>query len=379
MGSPGMTRGGGRTLGHSPGTCARTSGPRRGRFEGILGHIGQLAWLFAVALGAATCSAQAEPRTCLVHADCDSGTCRPDGTCAPAQAPDGGADISARWQGDATRSGAPDTAAGGDATTPDGHVGGPDAGAGTGSDTGGATPDAAPSGSCKPNHDGTITAAEAPYGPNLAARFRVASNATVDLKGTALAGGQRAWDLSAKLTGDQDVLVKTLPLDGQWFASYFKGASYVAPMEAAGDLLGVFEVTSDALLLRGVASKDGGLFATRLAYDPPIALLAFPLKPGAKWQVKASVSGLAKGVIAAYSENYESEVDASGTVKTPYGTFPTLRVRTVMKRQIALLSTTVRSFLFATECFGTVAAVRAKDDEPQAEFTQAAELRRLTP
>ncbi len=328
----------------------------------------------SVVVGVA-CGAETAIASCNVNADCASSICQSNGTCAPASVADAAdGSFPTRWQtGDGAASGQDGAvASGSDGSGSAADTSLPTADVGV-SDTGGQA------GACKPNHDGTITASEAPYGPNLAATFRVAENTAVDLKGEIVAGGQRVWDFSGKMTGDQDVLVKTLPVKDLWFSSYYPGASYAAPMAPSGDLLGVFEANGKALLLRGVVSKDNSLFATRLVYDPPVPLLAFPLKIGAKWQVKASVSGLAKGVIVIYSESYGSEVDASGTVKTPFGDFPALRVRTLLTRQIGLLTTTVRSFLFATECFGTVAAARSKDGETSDEFETASELRRLTP
>ena len=43
------------------------------------------------------------------------------------------------------------------------------------------------------------------------------------------------------------------------------------------------------------------------------------------------------------------------------------------------LVTTARTFLFASECYGTVATIVSQDNEAADEFTAAVELKRLTP
>jgi hypothetical protein len=278
-------------------------------------------------------------RACAAHAECASGLCRPDGTCAPDHE-DGG-------PGD----GAPAADAG---------VDGP----------------AAP---CAPDHDGSITRAEFPLGPGLGATFRIATDADVDLVGTPIAGGGRRWDLSGTLAGDRDAEVATLPVDGAWWAPAFPAATHAARLADGEELLGVFRATDAALLLLGVVSPEGGFARTELAYDPPVTVLSFPLAPGKTWSTDAGVSGLALGWAAAYRELYESEVDAAGELVTPFGAFPVLRVRVRLARTVGIQTTTVRTFAFAAECFGGVATVVSGENEPAVEFTRAAEARRLAP
>ena len=56
-----------------------------------------------------------------------------------------------------------------------------------------------------------------------------------------------------------------------------------------------------------------------------------------------------------------------------------LRVRVTLVRTVGVIPTTTRSFLFVSECFGTVASITSGDGESRAEFTRAAEVRRLAP
>ncbi|MBI5479648.1 MAG: hypothetical protein HY906_12365, partial [Deltaproteobacteria bacterium] len=231
---------------------------------------------------------------------------------------------------------------------------------------------------CSPDDDGVITRAEMPLKAGLHATFRVATDAVVDTAGTPQGSGRR-WDLTAALDGDHALLSETRPLAGTWFAGKFGGATYAARLSDGNDLLGVFEVTADALLLRGVVSPDDGLTRTELTYDPPVTVLAFPLQSDATFSTTSIVSGLASGLWSAYGEKYESQVDAEGELRTPFGDFHVLRVRTVLTRTVAMIPTVSRTFAFVTDCFGTVATVRSRDNETAVEFTQAAEVWRLSP
>jgi hypothetical protein len=292
---------------------------------------------------------------CSAGADCASGACH-DGRCLPATGGSAGA--------------------GGSAGEAGAGAGGAGAAAGAG---GGGAVSGSGGGFCQPNQDGTITREEVPLQAGLKANFRVAQNASVDTLGVKNADGSRSWDLSGPLAGDHLQLVETQPLAGSWFASKFPGASYAARLSDSQSLLGVFEITSAALLLKGVVSPEDGLQKTELVYDPAVTVLAFPLEEGKTWQTTSTVSGFAQGVLASYTEKYDYAVDAHGELKTPFGSFQVLRTRVVLTRTIGLITTTLRTFLFSAECFGTVASIVSQDNEPNTEFSKASELRRLAP
>ena len=82
-----------------------------------------------------------------------------------------------------------------------------------------------------------------------------------------------------------------------------------------------------------------------------------------------------------YTEQYVSRVDQVGTMTTPYGAFPVLRVahRSDPHRGRRRVLATSRTFAWIAECFGTVATIASQDFETGAEFTDAAEVRRLAP
>ena len=189
----------------------------------------------------------------------------------------------------------------------------------------------------------------------------------------------RIWDLSVGLAGDHLALVETQKLDDKWFASTFPNATYASRLSDSSDLLGVFEVGAASLTLRGVVSPADGLTKTELSYSPPVVVLDFPLTEGKSWSTTSNVTGVAQGVTVLYTESYDSHIDAHGQLLTPYGTFDVLRTRVVLTRQVGIITTVVRSFLFTTECFGTVATMVANDNEPSAEISTAAEVVRLSP
>lgn len=301
----------------------------------------KLGWLLGWSLGAvvlaAACSSS-DPGVCNAPSDCASNFCRADHTCAPVDDTDAST----------TPDGAPQ---------PDGSIAG-----------------------CIPNHDGTLTRDELVMAAGQTATFRVATNvATIDTAGTQGAGGARTWTYVAAVTGDADLHVTLLAPAGTWWLATFPTASYATQLSASSTLLGVMRLDASGLALIGVVSPEGGVTRTELTYDPAVPILPTPLAPSAAWSVTSTVSGLASGVIANYSERYVSRVDAVGTLVAPYGSFPVRRVAVDLTRTGIGLYTTRRTFAFVSECYGTVATIVSQDYETGAEFTRAAELWRLTP
>ncbi len=291
--------------------------------------------------------------TCRVGADCPSRVCMTDGTCATTR--------------DAGAVDAPLTPS--DASEPDAWVETEDTGVVV---DGGSLV-------CAPNHDGIVSRAEVPLRAGLRANFRIAQNTTVSTAGTT-SGGARTWDYSGSYTGDHDELVELLAPGGNWWAAEFPAATHAARVAAGSDNLGVFQITDDALLLLGVVSPAAGLTQTLLRYDPPVRVLAFPLASGNTFTTTSAVSGQALGIIASYTEEYTSVVDAAGTLITPFGATDALRVRTEMTRTSGFVTlTSQRQFTFVAECFGIAAIVVSGALETQVEFTTATEIRRLAP
>lgn len=321
--------------------------------------------LVSIALAAlAACSIYTPPR-CVSGSDCASGVCNIDGSCG-----DGST------TGSSTTTGSSSTGTGGTGT------GGGSTTTGTGGTTT-STTGAGGSETCSPNDDGVITRAEVPLAAGLHATFKTATNATVDTAGKAQPDGSKLWDLDVALPGDHASLIETQAIDGQWFAADFPGATYASRLSDTADLLGVFEITPSALLLRGVVSpvKDP-ISGTELTYATPIKILDFPIQADKTWTTTSGISGTASGVtcIAAFcTETYKNKIDQQGTLKTPFATFKVQRLRVDLTRNIGGLVTTLHSYFFVTECFGIVGKMISKDYEPNDEFTTAAEVTRLSP
>ncbi|MBI4815124.1 MAG: hypothetical protein HY791_02625 [Deltaproteobacteria bacterium] len=228
---------------------------------------------------------------------------------------------------------------------------------------------------CTPNHDGVLLSVEIPRRAGLSANFRAATGASVSLVGTGT-GTDRHWDLSGMLANDRDLVLATTPVEGAWYASEFPEATYVARLSITEELLGVFSSTDTELLLLGVVSRDGGAVRTELHYDPPVTLLKFPFQEGDTWSTDSTVSGVALGFITTYLESYTQRVEGRGTLATPYGEFPVVRILTLLERSIPVAAI-IRQAGFFAECFGAVATVVSENFETEDEFEQAAEVRRL--
>jgi hypothetical protein len=234
---------------------------------------------------------------------------------------------------------------------------------------------------CASGDAGVLTHDDVPLAAGLSATFRIATNETIDTAGTDNGDGTKTWDFSGALASDQNQIVSTLSPTGTWWASSFATATYATTLSSTATTLGVFNYGANALTLVGVVSPTSdGFTETKLTYATPIPILDFPLHNGQTWTTTSTVSGTLSGVASFYTEEYDSSVDAIGTVKTPYGSFAALRVNTLLTQ--ASVSKT-RTYAWVTGCFGTVAkatsATTTTGTAPGENFTQAAELERLAP
>lgn len=229
---------------------------------------------------------------------------------------------------------------------------------------------------CRRNRDGVISRDELPLQAGLAATFAVASGVSFDTAGTDV-DGKTVWDLTTEFDGERRELVELTDPAGTWWETTFPDADYYTPLSGQSDLLGVFQITDEALLLLGVVSPEDGLTKTELTYEPAVPVLRVPLQTGDEWEVDSTVSGFYNGVYSLYSERYVFRADETGEVRTPFANFDVVRVRSTLDREVGLLATTIRSFAFVTECFGTIATIASQENETEAEFQDVAELRRL--
>jgi hypothetical protein len=251
-----------------------------------------------------------------------------------------------------------------------------------GTDTGGTEEDVNSSG-CSRNNDGVVTRDEVTFKPGLKATFKVAHDVDVDTAGT-MKNGSRYWNLDKKYSGDDFQIIDFKPLKGKWFQSDFPDGDYAMQLAGDSEELGVFDATPSGLYLLGVVSPEDGFTTTNIEYNPPVEILRFPLKEGTSWKTETTAEGThelySPTVPISWDETYKNQVDAAGTVDTPYGELEALRVRTVLERNQRFSGFQlgqVRTFAFVAECFGTVATIRSDDGEDETEFTEAAEVRRL--
>ncbi len=296
-------------------------------------------WLVALQCSIAACSNGSGATSCTRNTDCPSNFCRADGTCAPVTT-------------DAAGSGT-------DATQPDGT-----------------------SNLCNPNQDGMIAQSELPLVAGKMATFRTTTTGAFATAGTANGDGTRSWDLSAMMSGDADAPLTLQSPTGAWWAADFADATYAVTLAAGSDLLGVFHVDATSVTLLGVVSPAAGTSKTELTYTPPAKVLALPLSATSSWTSTSAVAGYASGGYSLYwyDEKYTSRVDQLGTMKTPYGTFPVMRVATQLARTVnTVAALSKRQYGWFAECFGGVATVVSKDNEAATEFTTEAEIRRIAP
>lgn len=268
-----------------------------------------------------------------------------------------------------------------DAAVPDGNSDETGADGGADAEDADSGEDAEPS-SCVANNDGVVERSEVTFRPGLQATFRVARDVQVDTTGRETEEG-RVWDYTKSYEGDHSEVVKLQPLEGRWFESEFPDGDYAMKLVGDSEELGVFRATSDALLLLGLVSPEDDGATTEIKYDPPVEVLKFPLQEGETWRTETEASGThavwSPFVEISWDETYFNEVDAEGTLKTPYGTFDVLRVRTRLEQDnpAGFPRGEIRTFAFVAECFSTVATIRSDRGEDEVEFEEAASIRRI--
>jgi len=232
---------------------------------------------------------------------------------------------------------------------------------------------------CVPDRDGVITAAELPIALDVAADYYVGTDVTVDLAGDDL-GGERRWDMSVEPRDDVTTL-GAAPLADQWYAGSYPAGRFVVP---AGDGLDAIYSKDDAgLWLHGTASTEASPPAgkTLVVYTTPVPVLRLPLADGDHAAVTAPLpAATIAGLPFVGEDRFDIEVAGTGRLDLPYVRFsPVLRVRTHVVRAASSggAMTSRRAVSFVFECFGEIARADSRPDEPSADFTLAAALRRF--
>jgi hypothetical protein len=229
--------------------------------------------------------------------------------------------------------------------------------------------------SCNFNGDGTITRAEEAFTVGLGALFAVnAAGTNVPVDNVAHNG---TWDFSGAVSSEAKQFDQLVSPSGQWWAADFPTATYGERIDDGQQAYGVFRAGADKLEMLGVVSDQSGFNQTKLTYATPIVVLQFPMSVGTTWTSESDVSGTASGVAFFAHEKYIFSVGERGMTKVPAATFDTLRLKMAYTQTYGALVTTRITYLHLAECYGAVARVRSKDNETSADFTQAAEYRRL--
>ncbi len=231
--------------------------------------------------------------------------------------------------------------------------------------------------SCVPNRDGVITEDELPIAFGAAANY-YASPAGVM---RTIATGGMAWDLSEEYGDDVVIALGPTKIKDQWYAASFASAQFV--VDAGSGLDGIYHQDAQGLWLDGTASQQeapaGG--KTLIRYAQPLPVLRFPIEGGDAFEATGAITdGIVNGLPFIGTDKIAVEVTGDGRIDVPYVRFsPALRVRTLVTRTPSTGTPVVtrRNVIFLFECFGEVARAESRTDEPNAEFTTAAYLRRF--
>jgi hypothetical protein len=232
---------------------------------------------------------------------------------------------------------------------------------------------------CVPDRDGEITAAELPIAYGSKATYYASpagATRTINTGGTS-----NRWDLSEERNDDVVIELGPTELKSQWYAASFPAGQFV--VDGGGGLDGIYHQDEQALWLDGTASREpmppGG--RTLVRYAQPIAVLRFPVGDGDAYTTTAQIpDGITAGLPFIGTDEVTVDVTGDGVLDVPYVRFsPALRVRTLVTRKPSTGTPVVtrRNTIFLFECFGEVARAESRVDEPAADFTTAAYLRRF--
>jgi hypothetical protein len=239
--------------------------------------------------------------------------------------------------------------------------------------------------SCIPNLDGKIEDVELKAALDVPESLVVSPagvHRTVNVAGTVDAEGHRVWNLVPDYADDQIAKISASALTGKWFAGSFPGGQYVAPIDAASTLLGIYSDDGSNLLLHGIVSaqENPPEGKTLLPYGAPVAVYRYPLEVGKSWVSAGTVTnGLIRNLPYAGRDTYQVSVEAAGRLELTDLTFTqALKVKTHVTVEPAVgVAVSRRQISWMFECFGEVARAVSLDNEPQEDFTTTSELRRL--
>ncbi|HET6614234.1 MAG TPA: hypothetical protein VFG83_19680 [Kofleriaceae bacterium] len=236
--------------------------------------------------------------------------------------------------------------------------------------------------SCVPDLDGALEAGELPitlgqvgYWVSPAGETR-----TVDIAGTVDGRGVRTWDFAADTAGDDWTSSTISSVGEQWYAAEFPASAFVI---REGDTDRIYRKDDSALWLLGIASHDPDPAAgkTLLAYDEPVAVVRFPIVPDRAYIATGQVSlGTLNGLPYNGEDRYEIETRGGGELALPGARFSQVHrvdTRVTVTPAAGGAGTTYRQTSYFFECFGEIVRATSEPGEPEADFTNAASVRRL--
>ncbi len=235
---------------------------------------------------------------------------------------------------------------------------------------------------CVPNLDGVLEREEMKVTVGVEARYRYNTNVDVDLEGLRDNEGVRVWDWTNTDPGDKELTIAATRVADKWYAAQFPTGEFNTPLDAAGNDVAIYRTDSSGLWLLGLASAKenatGG--QTLIKYQEPVLVNPFPLKKGDTWvSVGVVRNSTFKGLPYAGRDTYTGTVEDEGELWLPDVEFEnSLKVVTKVTSEPSVGQSSTRvqvSWLF--ECFGEVARAVSADGVTEADFTNAAEVRRL--
>jgi hypothetical protein len=234
--------------------------------------------------------------------------------------------------------------------------------------------------SCAPNLDGVLEGKELPTVFDTAVSYL--ENPATKQRAVDVVGDGSHWDFGIDYADDQVLAITVTHLAGKWYAGSFPSGQFVTPQDAAHTLEAVYRRDDAGVYLLGIAStqQKPAEGETLVVYDQGILVAKFPLSPGTSWTSSGNVIGATiRGLPYAGKDIYEVTDDAIGALVLHDYTFSQVhRIRTKVTVSPSAGAPVVRrqvSFFF--ECFGEVVRAVSRDNEPNADFTVAAELRRF--
>jgi hypothetical protein len=239
---------------------------------------------------------------------------------------------------------------------------------------------------CLPNLDGKIDAAELGAAFDVAVAYVISpagEDRAVNLAGKSDGKGGLAWDFSPDFATDKSLVLKASKVAGKWYASSFPTGDFASPVDTAGELDGIYASTDKAISLLGVASivEKPAKGKTLLVYETPIDVYRFPLAPGSSWTSTGHISmGMINGLAYSSTDTYEVKDAAIGSLALHNLTFDQvhkIQTKVTLAPSVGSATQTTWQVGFVSECFGEVARATSHIGEKTADFTTAAEVRRL--